>query len=81
MRVALSVIGVLGAFFAPPWVPLISIVALALRFPAWEGLLIGFLVDLLWLPEGFLEAVPLFTIAALILVWGLEPLRRELLVS
>jgi hypothetical protein len=53
---------------------------LAVRFRAWEVLAVGALVDLLWLPAG-LTPLPLFTLAALILVWGLEPLRNEFLLS
>lgn len=74
--------GILGAIFAPPWVPLIAIGLLALRYPAWEVLVIGAWVDFLWLPSGsFIDPLPLFTIAALVLVWGLEPLRNEFLLT
>lgn len=77
----LAVVGVFGALFAPPAVPLLAIVILAIRYPAWEVLGIGLLVDFLWLPEVSLYAPPLFTIAALALVWGFEPLRREFLMK
>jgi len=81
LRVLLSIIGFLGAIFAPPWVPLLVMAFLAMRYPAWEALVLGFIVDMLWLPSGFFGSIPLFTIAAFVLVWGLEPLRKELLVS
>lgn len=80
MRLFLAGVGILGALAAPPWVPLICMLLLTFRYPAWEALFIGFLMDILWLPSDFFHAIPLFTIAALILVWGLEPLRKELLV-
>lgn len=79
LRIALGIGGIFAALFAPPWVPLLIIGALAFRFPAWEALVLGFLMDALWMPAGFFASVPYFTIAAFILVWGLEPLRRELL--
>jgi len=80
VRIALVAIGVVGAVFAPPYVPLVVMGILALCYRAPEVLAIGVLVDFLWLPVGDLfVALPLFTIAALVLVWGLEPLRSEFL--
>ncbi len=68
----------LGAFFAPWWIPLACIAALALRYPAWEALFIGLLMDLLWLPgQGF--EVPFFLIASIALVWMCAPLRNQFL--
>ena len=80
IRPTLALVGILGAIFAPPWVPLICMVLLAFRYPAWEVLFIGLLVDFLWLP-AFAHGAPLFTIAGFILAWGLEPLRKEFLFS
>lgn len=80
IRPTLAIFGVLGALFAPPWAPLIAMGILAFRYPAWEVLVIGLAIDLLWLP-GFLHGFPLFTVAGFILAWGLEPLRREFLFS
>jgi len=80
-RPILAVFGIIGAFFAPPWVPLLIMLILAVRYPAWEALLIGLLVDLLWLPATAFAALPIFTLAGLALVWGCEPLRREFLVG
>jgi len=82
LRVVLGLLGVFAAFFAPPYVPLIIMGILALVYAAWEALLLGLLVDLLWLPSGSLfDPLPVFTFAALILVWGLEPLRSEYLIE
>lgn len=81
MRVALALIGIFGVIFAPPWVPLLCIVLLSLRYRAWEALLIGLLADFMWLPpDAAYHAAPLFTLAALVVVWGLEPIRGEFLV-
>lgn len=80
MRIALIAAAVVGAIFFPPWVPLVFMGLLALRYRAWEVIVLGMLVDFLWLPSGTLfETLPLFTIAGLILAWGLEPLRSEFL--
>ena len=80
IRWFLSALGFSGAVLAPAWVPLVAMVLLALRYSAWEILGIGLLVDLLWRAAGVSFAhLPLFTLIALILVWGLEPLRSEFL--
>jgi hypothetical protein len=78
-RLAIAVIGFLGVVIAPPWVPMICIVVLSLRFRAFEAIAIGFFCDILWLPAALPHALPLYTIAAIIVVWGLEPLRLEFL--
>ena len=85
IRLALGAVGVLGALFGLPWVPFLSMVLLAIRYPAWEVPFIGLFVDFLWLApnsaEGFSGSLPLFTIAGLLLIWGFEPLRREFLIG
>lgn len=82
LRIILAFIGFIGVIFLPPWVPLVCIVLLALRFRAWEAILIGAFMDFAWLPSGTLiHSLPLFSIAALLIVWGFEPLRAQFLVS
>ena len=81
MRVIFAFIGVIGAIFYSPWVPLVCMVLLAFRYPSWEVLILGLFMDFLWLPTGFIYPLPIFTIVSIILVWGLEPLRREFLFS
>ena len=81
IRIALVLVGIWGAVLAPPWVTLFVMVLLALRFRSWEVLVLGMWMDFLWLPsESFIYPLPLFTLGAIILVWGLEPLRNEILV-
>ena len=73
-------IGIFGTVLASPWVVLSAMALLALRFRAWEVLVIGVAMDFLWLPsDSLIFPLPLFTLGALILVWGLEPLRNEIL--
>lgn len=79
MRVTIALVGLLGVFLAPAYVPLACIVLLSLRFRAWEALLIGLLMDLTWLPQLGLHTLPLYTCLALAIVWVLEPLRVQLL--
>jgi len=80
IRITVAVLGFLGALVAPTWVPLVCIVILSLRFRAWEGILLGVLIDLLWLPFGApFTFFPFYTVASILIVWGLEPLRLELL--
>ncbi len=82
IRILLAFIGLVSAALFPPWVPLVCMGALAFRYRAAEAILIGLVVDLLWLPTGSLfSPIPIFTIAGIVLVWGLEPLRNEYLVS
>lgn len=80
LRIFISALGFVSAFLAPPWVTFICIVLLALRWRAAEAIVIGLIVDLMWLPAGsFFETVPLFTLSSILLVWVLEPLRLEFL--
>jgi len=52
---------------------------LSLRFRAWEALLIAALLDVTWLPSDSFFHIPFFTLIALLIVWGLEPLRLQIL--
>lgn len=78
-RFAIAVVGFLGAIIAPPFVPVLCMIVLSLRFRAFEVIGIGFFMDMLWLPAAMPESWPLFTIISIIIVWGLEPLRLEFL--
>jgi len=80
IRALLLFAALLCVVFAPPWAPLILIGILSLRFNAWEALFVGMTMDLVWLPGTFFYPLPLFTLASFLIVWGLEPLRRELFV-
>lgn len=77
-RLIVGLLGIVGAFFLPWWVPLVCMIALALRYPAWEALVIGLLMDMLWLPGQPFE-VPVFLIAGIALVWICAPLRSQFL--
>lgn len=83
VRFILVCVGFTGAILAPPWVPLLAMLALSVRFAAWEILALGLFVDLLWFTpsgtEGLSHALPLFTLAGVALLWGFGPLRREFL--
>ena len=77
LRITIAVIGFLAAVLLNPWVSVIAIIALAFLWRAWEAMLLGLVIDMLWAPLGH---VPLFTIGAIIIVWILEPIRKEFLV-
>lgn len=69
-----------SVLFVPPWIPLIGAGILALRFRAWEILLLGALIDILYVPPGGIYGVPIpATLTAFILLVGLEPFRQKLL--
>lgn len=81
-RPILAAVGGLCALFFFPWAALIVMAILAFRYRAWEVLLLGALLDFLWLPAGSLFApAPVFTVLSIVLVWGLEPLRARYLVA
>ena len=66
LRIIVAVIGFFSAIFLPWWIPAICIVLLSLRFRAWEAIVLGVFMDLLWLSPGsgflafrFSRSVPL----------------------
>jgi len=77
-RVFLIAVGICAALYGPPWLPFVPMILLAMRFRAWEVMLLGLLTDFLWAPSLH---VPLYLISAIAIVWAFEPLRRELLLS
>jgi len=81
MRYALFIAGLVSVFFAPLWVAALSALFLALRWRAWEVLILGALVDILWFPDSFAFGIPLVTVASIALVWIFEPLRVQLLLG
>src|SRR3989344_1387333 len=46
VRFAVGAVGIAGAFFLPWWVPLACMIGLSLRYPAWEVLFLGLVIDL-----------------------------------
>ena len=76
LRVALALLGLLGALLLPIWIPILVALILALFWRAWEVLCIGLLIDFAWSP---VHSFPYFTLGAVILVWILEPIRKEFL--
>ena len=79
IRTSIALAGIASIFVAPWWVPVLCIVLLSVRYPAWEVLIIALFMDLLWLPgdEGF--GLPLFLMASAALVWMCAPLRAKFL--
>lgn len=80
MRVALFLIGCLCALFFSPVLTALCIVALALVYDAWEAILLGFMMDLMWQTSALsLDTLPYFTIGAIVIVWAFAPLRAQFL--
>lgn len=84
LRVTLFIFGLVGAIFIHWSVPLVVILALSIRYRAWEALVLGLGVDLLWQTpaSSFMNLpswLPLFTLFAIAVVWLCEPLRVEFL--
>ena len=78
VRVLLAILGFAGALFAPWPFPVLCMILLSLRFAAWEVPLIGFFIDMMWLPGNHFM-IPYFMIFGIALVWLASPVRRQLL--
>ncbi len=74
----LATIGLVGTLVAPVLAIAVGI-TLSVRWRAWEAVLIGVLLDIVWIPALTSFGFPIATMCALAIVWGLEPLRREFL--
>lgn len=75
----LLAIGMYVSIFFSWWMGALCALALALRYRAWEVILFGVCVDVVWAPHDMLYGLPAATLAAIALVWLLEPLRRQFL--
>ena len=76
IRSSIFFAGLLGGMLVSPWIPAVAILLLSLPWRAYEALLLGVVIDFLWMAPGH---IPYFTIGAIFIVWVLEPLRNELL--
>lgn len=85
IRLVLGIALFVSVLFAPPWVAAIFAFVLAARWRAWEVVAAGAVMDFLWMPVSvsFLSfsTIPLSTVIAMVVVFGLEPLRRQLLIG
>lgn len=78
IRSVVAGVALAGVFFAPPWLPLILVGALAFRYMAWEAIAVGLLIDFLYAP-GMFYGIPMpATIAMIIVVLGFAPFRSQL---
>lgn len=84
-RVLLGCALLLAVLYAPPFVVAGIALTLSLRWRAWEVIVAGIFMDFLWSPSvlSFISAdsIPFSTLIAMVLVFGLEPLRRQLLLG
>ncbi len=79
-RFAIAIFGFGAIFFLSPIFVFLAIIALSVRYRAWEALFMGLLMDFMWTPGGsFIMIFPFATLLAIFIVWALEPLRSELL--
>lgn len=80
IRACIAVLGFVSVMFFSPLLTAACMVALSVRYRAFEVVALGAFADLLWLPyDGFLFSFPIATVISIILVWALEPLRLEFL--
>lgn len=80
-RIVLFAAGLVSIVFAPPWVPFLFAVALAARWFAWEAVLLGLAIDLVYLaaPGTFFNIPFPATLATVVILLVCEPLRQRLL--
>lgn len=80
MRLTLGLLGLLSACAGLPWVTALCILALSVRYRAWEVIFLGLVVDMLWVPAHLSwEVFPYFTVGSILVVWLFEPLRVQFL--
>lgn len=79
MRIIFFIIGCLSVFAFPWWVTSLIIAATAIRYRAWEVLLLGGFLDALYLSPSMYHGLPLFTLSTLAVLWAFEPLRQRFL--
>lgn len=84
-RVLLGCALLVAVLYAPPVVVAAIALALSLRWRAWEVIVAGVFMDFLWSPAVLSltswDTIPLATPIAIALVFGFEPLRRQLLLG
>ena len=81
VRAFLGGLSLASILFAPFWVAILFMGALAVRFCAWEVLFLGALIDLLYVPAGGIWHIPIPATLTFFLVLALfEPFRRKILV-
>ena len=81
MRITLTLVGIAAIFFGPAWVGMLCMVLLSIRWSAWEVILMGALIDILWQPSTYAHGIPVATLLSIALVWVLLPLRAQLLIG
>ena len=80
MRILIGSIGLLGVLMGMFYVPVVCMFVLAIRYRAWEVIVLGLLIDFIWQPAGtILQSFPIFTVSAILAVWAFEPLRAQFL--
>lgn len=79
IHLAVAILAFLSALFAPVWLTFILALILVILWEAWEVILLGLLIDLLYLPpEGFFYIPMPATLLAIAVVWATIPLRKRL---
>ncbi len=73
LRILLDLLALGAVALGMVWVPIALAVVLVVFFGAWEIILVGMVMDFVWLPSA--HAVPLLTLGALALAWIVEILR------
>lgn len=80
MRISIALIGFVSAIAGMPWLTALCILALSVRYRAWEVVLLGLFMDFMWLPTDVsLYSFPYFTLGSIVIAWLFEPLRIQFL--
>jgi hypothetical protein len=79
IRITLASLALISILFAPVWVTALLGVVLAILWEAWEVIILGLLVDLLYLPLGGFFHIPMIaTLLAIGFVWAMIPIRKRI---
>lgn len=78
IRIALAAAALVSVLFAPIWVSVILGIVLGSLWEAWEVIILGLLIDLLYLPPEGLWHIPMpATLLAIAFVWAMIPVRKR----
>ena len=82
IRIALALCAFVSILFGPLWVSVLLGIILAARWEAWEVILLGLLIDFLYLPLGAFWYMPIpVTLLAMVFVWVMVPVRKRIFID
>ena len=82
IRTTLSILAFVSALFLPVWVTCILALVLIAVYQAPEVIVLGVVIDLLYMPPGGVFFIPMpATLGAIALIWIMIPIHERLMVG